>query len=85
MADRTITLDAQALERIGFEVDMRLTDVWSIMFERGADEMDTEFVGWLLRLSYVTGYWHALTESERGELCHALGYPVPPPPEHANA
>ena len=44
--------------------------------ERGED-VDTEFLGWLLRLAYVTGYWDALSEGERGVLCRQLGYPVP--------
>lgn len=74
-----MTLDAEALDRIGLEVDMRLTDVWSMLFERGTDEFDTDFIGWLLRLSYVTGYWNALSEPDRGQLCTRLGYPVPAP------
>ncbi len=77
MTERTAVLDAEALDRIGLEVDMRLTDVWSILFERGETGLDTEFLGWLLRLSYVTGYWDALSEPERGRLCKELGYPVP--------
>jgi hypothetical protein len=76
MEARSAVLDPAALDRIGLEVDMRLTDVWSMLFERGED-LDTEFLGWLLRLSYVTGYWDALSESERGQLCQELGYPVP--------
>lgn len=76
MDARSSVLDPAALDRIGLEVDMRLTDVWSMLFERG-DDLDTEFIGWLLRLAYVTGYWDALSEEERGSLCHELGYPVP--------
>lgn len=72
----TAQLPTDALDAIGLEVDMRLTDVWSMLFERG-DDLDTEFIGWLLRLAYVTGYWDALGESERGSLCTRLGYPVP--------
>lgn len=56
---------------------MRLTDVWSMLFERGTDNLDTEFLGWLMRLAYVTGYWEALSEPEFGQLCRTLGYPVP--------
>ena len=78
MSERTVVLDPEALDRIGLEVDMRLTDVWSILFEKGIDDLDTEFLGWLLRLSYVTGYWDSLREPERGKLCRELGYPVPP-------
>lgn len=78
MTQRTLDIDSAALDRIGLEVDMRLTDVWSMLFEREATEgLDTEFVGWLLRLSYVTGYWDALSEPEHGSLCRKLGYPVP--------
>ncbi len=73
-----MVLTADSLDRIGLEVDMRLTDVWSMLFERGEDALDTEFLGWLLRLAYVTGYWDALAEPERGSLCEKLGYPVPP-------
>lgn len=69
-------IDTDALDKIGLEVDMRLTDVWSMLFERG-EELDAEFLGWLLRLAYVTGYWDALSEGERGTLCRQLGYPVP--------
>jgi hypothetical protein len=76
MTQRTLAFDTDVLDRIGFEVDMRLTDAWSMLFERG-DELDTEFIGWLLRLAYVSGYWDALSESEVGSLCHQLGYPVP--------
>jgi len=76
MTDRALALDTDALDKIGLEVDMRLTDVWSMLFERGA-EVDTEFLGWLLRLAYVTGYWDALSEGERGSLCNQLGYPIP--------
>lgn len=65
------------LDHIGIEVDLRLCDVWSMLFERGAD-IDTDFMGWLLRLAYVTGYWDALAEPERGAMCTRLGYPVPP-------
>lgn len=78
MGDGTLVLDAETLDRIGFEVDMRLTDVWSMLFEQGDDGLDHDFLGWLLRLSYVTGYWDALSEPDRGQLCRALGYPVPP-------
>lgn len=67
----------ESLDQIGLEVDMRLTDVWSILFERGEESLDTDFLGWLLRLSYVTGYWDSLSEPERGSLCAELGYPVP--------
>lgn len=77
MTERTLTLDADTLERIGLEVDMRLTDIWSMLFERGTANLDTEFVGWLLRLAYVTGYWESMTEPDPGALCHTLGYPVP--------
>lgn len=77
MTERTITLDADTLDRIGLEVDMRLTDIWSMMFERGEHRLDTEFIGWLLRLAYVTGYWEAMTEPEEGSLCSSLGYPIP--------
>lgn len=76
MTERAFAIDTDALDRIGLEVDMRLTDVWSMLFERG-EELDTEFLGWLLRLAYVTGYWDALSEGERGTLCRQLGYPVP--------
>ena len=71
-----LAIDIDALDKIGLEVDMRLTDVWSMLFERG-EELDTEFLGWLLRLAYVTGYWDALSEADRGALCKQLGYPVP--------
>ena len=76
MTKRALAIDTDALDTIGLEVDMRLTDVWAMLFERG-DEIDTEFLGWLLRLAYVTGYWDALSEGERGSLCRQLGYPVP--------
>ena len=76
MTERALAIDIEALDKIGLEVDMRLTDVWSMLFERGG-ELDTEFLGWLLRLAYVTGYWDALSEGERGTLCRQLGYPVP--------
>ncbi len=69
-------LDPADLDRIGLEVDMRIADVWALLFERG-DDVDTEFLGWLLRLAYVTGYWDSLSEPERGALCTRLGYPVP--------
>lgn len=71
-----LAIDTDSLDKIGLEVDMRLTDVWSMLFERGED-VDTEFLGWLLRLAYVTGYWDALSESDRGSLCKQLGYPIP--------
>ena len=74
--ERALAIDTDALDKIGLEVDMRLTDVWSMLFERGED-LDSEFLGWLLRLAYVTGYWDALSEGERGTLCRQLGYPVP--------
>ena len=77
MPDPTAALNTNELDRIGFEVDMRLTDVWSILFERGEDQLDTEFIAWLLRLAYVSGYWDSLSEPNRGELCRQLGYPVP--------
>lgn len=77
MFDRSIVLDAEDLDRIGLEVDMRLTDVWSILFERGEAQLDSEFLGWLLRLAYVTGYWDSLSEDDPGSLCRTLGYPIP--------
>lgn len=70
-------MDHDDLSRISFEVDMRLTDVWTMVFERAEDGIDDDFLAWLLRLAYVTGYWDSLSEPERGALCHALGYPVP--------
>ncbi|MCW2922907.1 MAG: hypothetical protein JWM98_311, partial [Thermoleophilia bacterium] len=39
MEARALALDTEALDRIGLEVDMRLTDVWSMLFERG-EELD---------------------------------------------
>ena len=75
--ERTQVLTREALDRIGLSVDMRLTDVWSMLFERGEGELDIEFLGWLLRASYVTGYFDALSEDERGMLCRELGYPTP--------
>lgn len=80
MSEPTTLLNAETLDHIGLEVDMRLTDVWSMLFERGEANLDTDFMGWLMRLAYVTGYWDALTEPERGSLCHELGYPVPKRP-----
>ena len=77
MTPGTKALTPEALDRIGLSVDMRLTDVWSMLFERGESELDVEFLGWLLRAAYVTGYFDALSEEERGSLCHELGYPVP--------
>jgi hypothetical protein len=79
MSRPAAALDAESLDKIGLEVDMRLTDVWSMLFERTADgePLDSEFLGWLLRLAYVTGYWDALSEPDRGKLCEELGYPVP--------
>ena len=76
MPDRSLLLDPESLDRISLEVDMRLTDIWTMLFERG-DDLDAEFVGWLLRLAYVTGYWEALGEPDEGSLCRALGYPQP--------
>lgn len=64
------------LDTIGLEVDLRLTDVWSMLFERG-DNLDDDFLGWVVRLAYVTGYWDALREPDRGALCTQLGYPIP--------
>lgn len=77
MSQHTQALTPEALDRIGLHVDMRLTDVWSMLFERGESELDVEFLGWLLRASYVTGYFDALSEEERGSLCRDLGYPIP--------
>lgn len=77
MTNPAMVIDSEALDRIGLEVDMRLTDVWAMLFEQGDAQPDTEFLGWLLRLSYVTGYWDALSEQRRGELCEQLGYPIP--------
>lgn len=77
MTKPAMVIDTEALDRIGLEVDMRLTDVWAMLFEQGDTPPDTDFLGWLLRLSYVTGYWDALSESDRGELCGQLGYPIP--------
>jgi hypothetical protein len=78
-AERTLVLDAETLDKVGLEVDIRLTDVWSMLFEWGTEALDVEFAGWLLRMAYVTGYYDSLREpaEQRGELCHALGYPVP--------
>jgi hypothetical protein len=73
-------LSAEALDKIGISVDMRLTDVWSMLFERGESDLDIAFLGWLLRASYVTGYFDALSEDERGSLCVELGYPIPGTP-----
>lgn len=79
MLDPTLILNEESLDRIKCEVDPRITDVWRIFWdwERGEVGVDSEFLGWLLRMSYVTGYWEALSEPERGALCHNLGYPVP--------
>ncbi len=71
-------INEDELSRIGVEVDMRLTDVWAMVFERGIENLDEDFLAWLMRLAYVTGYWDSLSEAERGALCTSLGYPVPP-------
>jgi hypothetical protein len=77
MGDRSTVLSEEALDKIGLHVDMRITDVWAMLFERGTNELDVSFIGWLLRASYVTGYFDALSEDERGALCNELGYPIP--------
>lgn len=71
-------METPQLDQIGLSVDLRLCDVWAMLFERGGiDALDDDLLGWMLRLAYVTGYWDALAERQRGALCAELGYPIP--------
>lgn len=70
------------VERIEAEIDSRLVNLWSEIFEdpkrfRGAAEDDLGVLGAILRVAYATGYQDALREDAQGErekLCRDYGY-----------
>ncbi len=77
MIDDTGSFSPEQMTEMGAEVDQRMTDVWSFVFERGVENIDDDFLAWILRLAFISGYWGALSEADRGSLCKTLGYPVP--------
>jgi hypothetical protein len=65
-------------ERLALELDPRLAEVWSCIFQYGLQAEETlEQLGWFLRMAYLNGYQDGLIEPDRGELLRALGLQVP--------
>jgi hypothetical protein len=59
------------------DIDLRLSSLWADALD--IEEWDLESVGAFLRAAYGKGYWDALAEAERGELCKTHGYATPSP------
>lgn len=63
-------------DRLASELDPRLADVWSCVFNVDS-ETTLEQLGWFLRMAYLNGYEDGLTEVRRGALFEDLGLAVP--------
>ena len=63
-------LDEMARELFGFDVDLRLRDVWAIAGELTDDEWNRSRAGMAMRVAYVFGYRDAMREAGQleGEL-----------------
>ncbi len=57
------------------DIDLRMRRVWELAAESGI-EIGPD-VARVLRLAFVDGYWHALSEPEIASLCVEHGYAVP--------
>lgn len=65
-------------DRLVLELDPRLADVWSCLFQLGIEGTELlEQVGWFLRMAFLQGYEDGLTEPRRGALLADLGLEVP--------
>jgi hypothetical protein len=64
-------------DTLAMAIDLRLTDLWTEVFEARLEGVDAELLGWFLRAAYGQGYTDALRETTRGQLCLDLGYTVP--------
>ena len=64
-------------DTLALQIDLRLADLWSEVFEIDLSRLDSDLLGWLLRAAYGQGYTDALRETTRGQLCLDLGYTVP--------
>ena len=42
-------------ENLAMAIDLRLTDLWSELFELEPDKLDTELLGWFLRAAVRSG------------------------------
>jgi hypothetical protein len=63
-------------ELLDIDIDIRLgaetwTELWRTAPRRG------ELLAALLRVAYGSGYFDALTETRRGQLCRDHGLPIP--------
>jgi hypothetical protein len=71
------TAEPSGAERLLLDIDLRIgIDVWAELWAEG-DEPDRAVLTALLRFVYGRGYYDALVEPQRGQLCrdHGLGVP----------
>ena len=66
------------IELLELDIDLRLVDLWAEATE--VDDWSIDVVAAFLRAAYGKGYCDALTEDERGLLCHDHGYRIPDRP-----
>ena len=67
------------IDLLELDLDLRLTNLWADALD--IQDWDLESVGAFMRAAYGLGYYTALGEAERGELCKTHGYAVPSPGE----
>ncbi len=71
------------IDKLELDLDIRLLNLWADALD--IQDWDLESVGAFMRAAYGLGYFEALSEAERGELCKTHGYRVPAPGEMRRA
>jgi hypothetical protein len=66
--------EPSAEDLLHLDIDVRIgADLWAL----GIEEYDDEVLGAVLRFAYGRGYYDALSEPQRGQLCRDHGFAVP--------
>jgi hypothetical protein len=58
------------------EIDLRIAELWSVVM--GAEGMDMQLIGALLRAAFCQGYIDCYREPVRGTLLRRHGFTLPP-------
>jgi hypothetical protein len=69
-------VEPTAADLAELDIDLRLgVEAWKLVFQ--IDGQSVDLVAPVLRLVYAHGYYHALTETTRGQLLRDHGFEVP--------
>ena len=69
-------------DRLLLDIDVRLHDV--LLWALGEAQLDDALLAAFLRCAYGAGYYDALSEPVRGQLCRDHGFAVPQRPPQPN-